>query len=126
MGTDINEKVVQWLLQDDEPSVQLRTIKELFDGDDDLPEVQRAKAAVLLSTPVQDLLEKMHPDGYWLQLVPHKKVFVGEGVDYGFFGSTHFCLAYLAELGLDRAPPQVEKAAERYLNLQKPGGGWVT
>jgi hypothetical protein len=66
----------------------------------------------------------MHPDGYWLQRNPRTKEYVGDGVVYGSFATTHFCLAYLAELGMDGSHPQVAKAAERYLNLQKPDGDW--
>jgi hypothetical protein len=49
---------------------------------------------------------------------------VGDDVLYDAFATTHFCLAYLAELGLDHTQPQVEKAAERYLDLQQPDGDW--
>ena len=38
---------------------------------------------------------------------------------YGAFATTHYCLAYLAELGMDRTNPSVAKAAERYLTFQK-------
>ncbi len=116
--------VIQWLLEDDNSSVRFRTLKEVLGYADDSPEVRRAKAAVLESQPVQSLLGKMHPDGYWLQKNPRTREVVGDGVVYGAFASTHYCLAYLAELGLDRAHPQVEKAAERYLALQQPDGDW--
>jgi len=125
MIMDINSDVIQWLLQDDEPSMKLRTLRELLDADDAMPEVRRAKSAILQSMPVRDLLEKMQPDGYWLQKNPRTKATVGDGVMYSSFGSTHFYLAYLAELGMDRTQPEVEKAADRYLNLQKPDGDWL-
>jgi hypothetical protein len=89
-----------------------------------MPEVIRAKSAIPQSQSVCELLEKMHPDGYWLQKT-YKQVLVGDDVMYGSFGTTHFCLAYLAELGMDRTHPQVAKAADRYLNLQKPDGDWL-
>jgi hypothetical protein len=47
---------------------------------------------------------------------------LGEGVQYGAFGTTHYCLSYLAELGMYKTDTQVAKAAERYLNLQKADG----
>lgn len=117
-------KTLQWLLEDEDPSVRFRTLKDLLDYDDDTPEVRQAQSAVLQSSPVQVLLEKMHPAGYWLQENPRTRKIVGDGVEYGAFATTHFCLAYLAELGLDRTHPQVEKAAERYLSLQQPDGDW--
>lgn len=47
---------------------------------------------------------------------------LGDGVEYGAYGTTHYCLSYLAEHGLDRTNSQVSKAAERYLNLQIEDG----
>ena len=47
---------------------------------------------------------------------------IGDDVEYGSYATTHFCLAYLAELGLTREDPRIEKAADRYLNLQQPDG----
>jgi len=121
---DAQSNTIQWLLEDDNPSVQFRTLKEMLNYDDGMPEIRRAKFAILQSHPVQTLLEKMHPAGYWLQKNPRTQRVVGNGVEYGAFGTTHFCLAYLAELGLDRTQPRVEKAAERYLTLQQPDGDW--
>jgi hypothetical protein len=121
----INPTVIQWLLQDENPSMQWRTLRELLDAGIDLPEVRQARSAIDESSAVRGLLEKMHPDGYWLQKNPRTKVNVGEDVLYGSFGTTHFCLAYLAELGIDRSHPLVEKAAERYLSLQKTDGDWL-
>lgn len=124
MGSEIDHGLIQWLLQDEEPSLRWRTLKELLDLEDSHPEVIRAKTAIPGSVPVTDILKKMHPDGYWLQRNPRTKEYVGDGVVYGSFATTHFCLAYLAELGMDGSHPQVAKAAERYLNLQKPDGDW--
>jgi hypothetical protein len=117
-------KAIQWLLEDENPSVQFRTLKEVLNLSDGSKEVKQAKSAIRLSHPVQRLFEKMHPDGYWLQQNPRTRITVGDGVEYGSFGTTHFCLAYLAELGLDRSVPELEKAADRYLSLQKPDGDW--
>jgi len=67
----------------------------------------------------------MHSDGYWLQQYPRTKKVVGDGVEYGSFATTHFCLSYLAELGMDRTDKLVDKAAKRYLNLQQSDGDWL-
>jgi hypothetical protein len=80
------------------------------------------KRQIAESTPVKGLLSEMHPDGYWLQKHQRTGKVLGDGVEYGAFGTTHYCLSYLAELGMDRTNPQVAKAAVRYLNLQKEDG----
>lgn len=114
--------VVGWLLEEDNPSVRYRTLTELLDMSDS-PEVGAARASIHGSKPVLKLLEAMHPDGYWLQKNSRGES-VGDGALYGSFGTTHFVLSYLAELGLDRQHPAIARAAERYLSLQKDDGDW--
>jgi hypothetical protein len=122
---DAQTDVIRWLLEEDNPSVRYRTLKEILGYKDDSPEIVRAKSAILQSHPVRSLLEEMHPDGYWLQKNPRTQRVVGDGVEYGSFGTTHFCLAYLSELGVDRSNPLLQKAAERYLGLQQQDGDWL-
>lgn len=121
----IDPGVRDWLLETCDPSIRYRTLVELLDRSEDDPGVVAAKKAVPASEPVRRILERMHPDGYWLQKNPRTGRWIGKGVEYGAFASTHFCLAYLAELGLDRTHPLVRKAAERYLNLQKADGDFL-
>lgn len=114
--------VLEWLLEPGDPSVRYRTLAELMDKDG-TKEAREAWSAVPESEPVKKLIETMHPDGYWLQK-NYKGRMAGQDVEYGSFGTTHFCLSYCAELGLDRSQPFIEKAASRYLDLQKEDGDW--
>jgi hypothetical protein len=88
----------------------------------DDPEVIECKRQITESNPVKSLLSKMNPNGYWLQKNPRTGEVLGDGVKYGSFATTHYCVSYLAELGMDRSNPKVAKAAERYLNLQCADG----
>ncbi len=76
------------------------------------------------SKPVKKIFAKMHPEGYWLQKKGTSGKLLGDGVEYTNFATTHFCLCYLSELGMDRSNALVEKASERYLNLQQTDGDW--
>jgi len=119
-----SDEVLEWLLEPSNPSVRYRTFLELLDFPSDQNDVIEAKSQITESKDVQDLIKKMHPEGYWLQKNPRTNKFVGEGVEYGSFATTHFILSYLAELGLTKENPIIEKAAERYLNLQADDGDW--
>ena len=114
---------MEWLLETENPSVRFRALDELL-GRGDTAEALEAKRFIPSSAPVLSLLGKMHPDGYWQQKNQQNGRVLGEGTEYGSFGTTHFCLAYCAELGLDKTHPLVAKAAERYLGLQKEDGDW--
>lgn len=106
--------VIDWLLEETNPSVRYRTLTELLDEPKSAPHVQETKAAIPESRWAKRIFRHMHPDGYWL----HRGK--GEGVDYAMSSSTHFVLAFLAELGFDRAEPHVAHAVERYLSLDPP------
>lgn len=118
----IPEKVITWLIEPENPSVRYRTMIEILDKSQDDAEVQDSKSQIVTSIPVRAILDKMHPEGYWLQKNPRTGEILGKGLKYGAFGTTHYCLSYLAELGLDRSHPKVAKATERYLSLQRSDG----
>jgi hypothetical protein len=103
--------VLSWLLEEENLAVRHRTLMQFLGRKPSDPDVQQAKAQLPSDRVVGKLLAKMHPDGYWL----HR----GQGADlrYAMSSSTHFVLAYLAELGMDRSFPAIARAAERYLNL---------
>jgi hypothetical protein len=117
-----SEEVVNWLLEPENPSLRYRTLVELLGKSPDDKEAIECREQIAEYTPVKDLFSKMHPDGYWLQRKPSTGKMVGDGAEYGAFGTTHYCLSYLAELGMDRTYAQVAKAADLYLDLQKKDG----
>ena len=114
---------LDWLLETEDPSVRYRTLRELS-GPGSAAEMLEAKRAVPGSAPARELLEAMHPDGYWLEKHRRTGRVIGDGVEYGTFDTSHFCLAYCAEMGLDKDHPLVAKAAERYLGLMAEDGDW--
>lgn len=118
----MDQEPLTWLLKTDNPSLKFRVLTELLDYKSNHPEVLEQKQLIPESKSVKNILEKMHPEGYWVQTNPKTKKTVGEGVEYGSFASTHFCLSYLAELGLSKEHPIIAKAADRYLSLQKDDG----
>jgi len=120
----LEQETIDWLLDDENPSLKYRVLTELLDQTESSQEVKEAKSLIKDSRAVTSIFEKMHPDGYWLQKNPRTKEITGDGVVYGAFATTHFCLSYLSELGLTKDHPMVKKAAERYLNLMQDDGDW--
>ncbi len=118
----IPKNMARWLMEPDEPSVRYRTLVELLDKPKDDTDVLRIKSRIASSEPVATVIASMHPDGYWLQRNPRSGEVLGDGLKHGSFATTHFCLAYLAELGMSRSHPQIAKPAERYLSLQRSDG----
>ena len=96
----------------------MRELQEVPESD---PKLQSTRKQISSYQPVNNMLKAMHPEGYWEQINPRSKKFYGKDVEY-IRDTTHFILAYLAELGMTREDPKIEKAANRYLSLQHPDG----
>jgi hypothetical protein len=120
----ISDSIKSWLLEPSEPSVRYRTYTELLGVPAEEPEVAQSQKIIPNSTAVQQILESMKPEGYWVQRNPRTHATVGDGVEYGSFATTHFCLSYLAHLGMDNLDRKVALAANRYLDLIQPDGDW--
>ena len=120
---NIPKNVIEWLLEEKNPSIRYRTMRELQEISDSDPNLQFLKNQISSYQPVKKMFEGMHPEGYWEVISPSTKKSFGKGVEYRQ-NSTHFILSYLAELGMTREDPKIEKAANRYLSLQQPDGDY--
>ncbi|MCD4751748.1 MAG: hypothetical protein K8R40_01620 [Anaerolineaceae bacterium] len=114
---------IDWLLSLKCAPITYRVKTELLDQSQDAPDVVEVKARIQYDPDIVGLFDRMHPDGYWLQK-DYKGRIWGDGARYGSFGTTHFVLSYLSELGMDCSDPRIDKAAQRYLGLQLDDGSW--
>ena len=117
----IPKNVTEWLIEEENPSIRYRSLRELQELPESDPELQSTRKQITSYQPVKNMLEAMHPEGYWEQINPRSKKSYGKDVEY-MRDTTHFILAYLAELGMTREDPKIEKAANRYLSLLQPDG----
>jgi hypothetical protein len=116
---------ISWLLEPENPSVCYRTLTELLDEDPDNPKVRQIKAQIATSKPVVKIFSKMNPEGYWYYLDKRTNRGLGDGVEYWDYITTHFNLAFLSELAVDKDDPRLALAVKRYLNLQQPDGDFL-
>ena len=108
--------LLDWLLEQDNPSVRYFTLRELCGAPADDPEVLHAWAEIMCSGPVPKILSKQAEGGYW-----------GRPEDYyerSKYKGTVWNLILLAELGADGDDPGVQKAAAFVLeHVQHPESG---
>ncbi len=102
----MNDRVLDWLLEKDNPSVRYFTLRYLLDRSDDDRDVQAARRAIMQSEPVQKILAAQKPEGYWVK--------PGSGYTPKY-QSTAWQILFLAELGADGHNKQVRRGCDYLL-----------
>jgi hypothetical protein len=107
---------INWLLEDDNPSVKYFTLIDILDKSKDSSEVIGAKEQIVKTGVVPKILEKQNPGGYW-----------GKPEDFyarSKYKGTVWNLIILALLGADKDDARVKKTCEFILdNSQEPDLG---
>jgi hypothetical protein len=95
--------VIDWLLEEENPSVRYFALTKLLGGKESDPETLKARAAIMRKGLVPRLLKMRNKDGYW-----------GEpGMFYkDKYGGTVWQLLVLAESGADGSDPELRKSCE--------------
>jgi hypothetical protein len=106
----IPENVLNWLLEESNPSVRYRTLTELLNVPQDQSKIVDTRKKIVDSRPVTKIFAQIDRDGAW----PWS----------GSYDSPELGIGYLGELGLDRTNPIVDKAVQTYLSQQYPDGSF--
>ena len=114
-GFDISEATLEWLLEPDNPSVRLNTLRFLLDRSEHDPDVLQSAGTINVSPPVKTILDLQEPGGHW---TPEKRFYTGK------YKSTVWALLVLAELGADARDERIQAACEFILeNAQHHASG---
>lgn len=99
---------IDWLLQEDNPSVKYFTLIDILDKSKEDSEVIQTKKQIMKIGVVTKILEKQNPDGYW-----------GKPEDFyarSKYKGTVWNLIILASLGADKDDNRIKKTCEFILN----------
>jgi len=110
-GTGSN-RVIDWLLEEEQPSVRYRTMVDLLGRKESDPEVLSARARIARTGWAIDLLKTQGPKGFWEARGPRN---VKEWIDFLYFPAflaTNWRALVLSDLGLDARDPRIKKIAE--------------
>ena len=111
---------VEWLLEEDNPSVRYLTLRHLLKREEGDADVQQARRDIMRIGPVPKILSKQAPEGHW-----------GRPEDFYMrskYRGTTWNLIALAELGADPEDERIRSACESVLKWsQNPvSGGFST
>jgi len=107
--------VVDWLLEEEQPSVRYLTLTGLLGRGEKDSEVKRARGEITKTGWVKDLLDVQLPGGAW---VHDRSLFSPT------FHATFWILLLLSDLGVTRDDPRIDRAARLWIerNATRDGG----
>lgn len=100
---DKNVRILDWLLEEDNPSVRYYALRDLLGRPDRDPRVKKAEKDIMTLGVVPRILDKQNPDGYWAEELKFYR---------SKYKGTVWQLIILANLGADGADPRIRKACE--------------
>jgi len=115
----LHPDTLPWLLQPDDPGVRYLALRDLLDLPPDHPDLTAARQAAHTQGPIAEVLDGMHPEGWWAEPGP------GYNPKYR---STVWAMVLLAQLGASpemdaRIPTACTHLLEHAL---APGGQFAT
>lgn len=113
------DKVVNWLLEENQPSVRYLTLTELLGRSKNDPEVRSTKARITKTGWAWDILEKQNPGGWWIK---ESNLYQPKYI------STNWMLLILSDLGLTKDDPRIDKSCKIWIErfASKDGGFGLT
>ena len=109
-----NTGAIEWLLQEEEPSIRYLALINLLGKPENDPEVRAAKRMIGKEGWAAEILSKQKAGGWWV----HQ-----ENLYRPKYLSTNWMLLILSDLGLTRADPRVRRAADLWRDRFSKGDG---
>ena len=109
-------KVLDWLLEDDQPAVRYRTLRGVLGRPETDSEVREARRRIPHVGWAADILSHRNPDGWWVD---------GTSLYTPKYLSTNWQMIVLSDLGLTREIPPVEASCELWMRRFAAQGGGV-
>jgi len=110
------EKVLDWLLERDEPSVRYLALTQLLGKSETDSDVREAKARIPSTGWAAEILARRDPAGWWVR---EKNLYWPKYI------STNWNLLALSDLGATRAIPAVRASCELWMDRSPLKGGGV-
>jgi len=111
----LGKNTVEWLLEEENPSVRYFALRDLLNKTESDTEVQATKEAIRNSKLLTKVFSKQNPQGFWGE--PNSPY-------HPKYKSTYWQVMILGQLGMDKSNERVQRACEFVFNLQLDEGGF--
>jgi hypothetical protein len=111
------EKILDWLLEENNPSVRYLTLRDLLGKQDSSFDLIKTKSQILNSPLITKIFSNQHSKGYWLD--PDRPYLPK-------YKSSYWTIMLLGHLGIDRIDKRVQKACEYIFRFQHAEGGFMS
>ncbi len=101
-----SDSVMNWLLEDNQPSIRYLTLTELLDRPRKDPDIQSAKDLITQRGWAADILSSQYLDGWWYS---EKSLYRPKYV------ATNWMLLILSDLGVTKQDARIAKACELWI-----------
>lgn len=101
--------VVDWLLEDSQPSIRYQTLTELLGRADSDPEVQETREQIPRVGWAADILAERNPAGWWVDSRSHFRP---------KYVSTYWKMLVLADMGLTRDLPAIRESVDLWTRMK--------
>jgi hypothetical protein len=112
----VRQSVLNWLLEENNPSVRYFTLREILELPQDDPQAQQTKSAIMQNGAVPKILSYQKPEGHW-----------GKPEDFyvrSKYKGTVWSFILLAELGADGRDERIVRSRDFLLKIsQDPQSG---
>ena len=110
------DKVLEWLLEEEQPSVRYLALTRLLGKREGDPQAKAARRSIAHTGWAAQILEQQDERGFW---AGDKSLYRPK------YLSTNWMLLILADLGLTREDPRVRRSCEMWIDqFAKPDGGF--
>ena len=92
---------MDWLLEEDQPSIRYHALTQLLDWPRNDPEVRKARATITKSGWAADILSRQSDAGWWVE---------EESLYRPKYLASNWMLLVLADLGVTREDSRIQKA----------------
>jgi hypothetical protein len=122
-------KVMDWLLELEQPSVRYFTLTELLGRPEEDPLVRRARTQMTRVGWAADLLSRQRPEGFWEARAPTTLNSWFNFLYWPQFTASFYRAIVLGDLGLTNREPRIVRLAEQFFGYKlrlSSGANWFT